>query len=62
MADKLPDVKHITMTCPLAGCTAKAFVQVIVFDDKDRQKKVDALARKKLRAQLTEWHKEGAHD
>lgn len=57
-----PQIKHITMTCPIAGCDDKAFVQVIKFDDKDKQKKVDALARKKLKAQLSKWHKEGAHD
>lgn len=57
-----PKVKHITGTCPVKGCTEKAFVQVVVFKDAETQKKVDAKARLKLKKQLTEWHKEGAHD
>lgn len=55
-------VKHITGTCPAADCTEKAFVQVLIVDDKDTQKKIDALARRKLRKQLNEWHKEGQHN
>lgn len=61
MAEKLPDVKHITGTCPVDKCNEKAFVQVIVFEDKDTQKKVDRKARAKLRKQLKEWHEEGQH-
>ena len=57
-----PGVKHMTMTCPMAKCDHKAFVQVLVFPDKDKQKKVDAKARLKLKKQLTAWHKEGQHD
>lgn len=62
MADKLPGVKHITATCPIAKCTERAFVQVIVFDDKETQKKVDRKARLKLKKTLTAWHEEGLHD
>lgn len=58
----MADVKHITGTCPEDGCKEKAFVQVVVFADKDTQKKVDAKARRKLKKQLIEWHKEGQHD
>lgn len=61
MADELPKVKHVTMTCPADGCTQKAFVQVIIADDAETQKKIDNKAKQKLRKQLTEWHKEGLH-
>lgn len=62
MPDKAPKVKHITATCPLAGCSDKAFVQVIIMDDPDTQTKVDKRAKRKLKAQLTAWHKEGQHN
>lgn len=55
-------VKHVTMTCPMAGCTERAFVQVVIDPDAERRKKIDVLARKKLRNALTKAHKEGAHD
>lgn len=58
----MADVKHITGTCPKDGCTEKAFVQVVVFEDKETQKKVDRKARTKLKKQLLEWHEEGKHD
>lgn len=58
----MAEVKHITGTCPIAGCTEKAFVQVLVVADKATQKKIDTKARSKLKKQLTAWHKEGQHD
>lgn len=58
----MAQVKHITGTCPITGCTEKAFVQVLVVKDKDTQKKIDTKARLKLKKQLTAWHKEGLHD
>lgn len=57
----MADVKHITATCPADGCTDRAFVQVVVFEDKETQKKVDRKARLKLKKQLTKWHEEGRH-
>lgn len=62
MADKLPGVKHITLTCPVAKCKEKAFVQVIVQKSLSTQKRIDILATEKLKKQLTAWHKEGLHD
>lgn len=61
MAD-VPQVKHITMTCPKAGCTVRAFVQVLVVPEKELQPKIDARARLKLKKALNKGHKEGAHD
>lgn len=57
-----PKVKHITGTCPVAGCAEKAFVQVLIVEQKELQPKIDARARQKLRKQLSQWHKEGQHD
>lgn len=57
----MAEVKHITSTCPVKDCSKKAFVQVVVFKNAETQKKVDAKARRKLKKQLTEWHKEGLH-
>ncbi len=56
-----PEVKHIEMTCPRVKCTVRAFVQVLVFDDADKQAKVDALANKKLDKELKRQHREGEH-
>lgn len=61
MAEKPTEVKHITSTCPVAGCSEKAFVQVLIFKDQKTQTKVDARAKRKLKSQLNEWHKEGQH-
>ena len=61
MSEKPTQVKHITATCPVEGCSDRAFVQVLKFKDADTQKKVDRKARLKLRKQLTEWHEEGRH-
>lgn len=58
----MAQVKHITGTCPAKGCTEKAFVQVLVVEDKDTQKKIDTKARNKIKKQLTQWHKERQHD
>lgn len=60
MAD--PNVKHITLTCPAKGCSSKAFVQVLVVDDQQLQKRIDARANKKLTDALNKAHKEGEHD
>lgn len=57
-----PGVKHIQMDCPIKGCKSAAFVQVLVFDDAEKQAKVDALANKKLIKGLKKHHKEGLHD
>lgn len=57
-----PEVKHITRTCPAAGCDSKAFVQVLVVPGKELQPKIDARANKKLKAALAKAHKEGLHD
>ena len=54
-------IKHITMTCPQPDCDIKAFVQVLIVDEKELQPKIDALARRKLKKTLTKWHKEGQH-
>lgn len=59
MAD--PKVKHITMDCPYKRCEGAAFVQVLVFDDTEKQAKVDALANKKLTKALRQQHREGEH-
>lgn len=61
MSEKPTDVKHITATCPVAGCDEKAFVQVLIFEDQKTQAKVDARAKRKLKSQLSAWHKEGQH-
>lgn len=57
-----PKVKHLTMTCPNAGCDAKAFVQVLIVPETELQPKIDARARLKLKKTLTQQHKEGLHD
>lgn len=61
MSDEKPGVKHITMTCPRAKCTIKAFVQVVTVEDAKTQEKIDKRARQKLRAALVLGHKEGKH-
>lgn len=60
--DETTGVKHIKATCPIAKCSEGAFVQVLVFIDKETQKKVDRKARLKLKKQLTAWHEEGLHN
>lgn len=62
MADDIPGVKHVVKTCPIRNCKARAFVQVLVFEDAAKQKKVDALAIKKLNAAHRQLHKDGKHD
>lgn len=63
---ELPGVKHIEMICleSLTGepCKAAAFVQVLVVDDPELQKRIDARANTKLREALNKAHKEGEHD
>lgn len=62
MADQeTPSIKHIKMTCPVGKCTEKAFVQVVVQKSLSTQKRIDTMARAKLKDQLTAWHKEGLH-
>lgn len=56
-----PEVKHLTMKCPQAGCVAKAFVQVLVVPEKELQPKIDTRARYKLKKTLQQQHKEGLH-
>lgn len=55
-----PKVKHITATC--LYCDNRAFVQVLVVDDKDIQKKIDRKARYKLKTALHNAHRDGYHD
>jgi len=62
MSDELPSVKHITLTCPVAKCQEKAFVQVVVQKSLSMQRRIDIMAKAKLKEQLTAWHKEGLHD
>lgn len=57
-----PGVKHITLTCPVVKCKSQAFVQVIVVEDQELQKRIDARADQKLRETLDEEHREGLHD
>jgi hypothetical protein len=62
-----PQVKHIEMVCakPVADgalCEGAAFVQVLVVEDADLQKKIDARANRKLRGALDKAHKDGEHD
>lgn len=62
-----PKVKHIEMVCAkLLGkgerCEAGAFVQVLVVDDAELQKRIDARANRKLRGALDKAHKDGDHD
>lgn len=62
MADQDLGVKHIKMTCPIAKCDEKAFVQVVVQKSLSTQRRIDTMARAKLKEQLTQWHKEGLHN
>lgn len=62
MAAETPNVKHITQTCPIDKCDAEAFVQVLVVDDQDLQKRIDMRANLKLENTLRQAHKEGYHD
>lgn len=57
-----PSVKHITQTCPIAKCDTKAFVQVLVVDDANIQKRIDYRADLKLVNALRQAHKEGEHN
>lgn len=59
---KKPEVKHITMTCPRVKCDAKAFVQVLVVEEKELQPKIDERARLKLKQALIKGHREGQHN
>lgn len=58
---KLPEVKHITLVCPVSNCRGKAFVQVVNVADGTVQEKIDVLARRKLEKALVTAHKEGEH-
>lgn len=60
MAD--PKIKHVEMECPAEGCEIKAFVQVLIVEDKDLQKRIDKRADAKLQTTLETDHKEGRHD
>lgn len=62
MAAETPNVKHVTMVCPAAKCDHEAFVQVLIVDDQDLQKKIDKRANDKLKIALENAHKEGQHD
>jgi len=58
-------LKHIEMVCINwlnEPCPASAFVQVLVVEDAEFQKKIDARANLKLRKALNDEHKEGKHD
>lgn len=61
-----PGVKHIELSClnsiSFEPCQVTAFVQVVVVDDPEQQKKIDALANTKLRETLDKQHQEGLHD
>lgn len=57
----MAEVKHITMKCPRVKCDTKAFVQVLVVEEKELQPKIDARAKLKLTKALTKGHKEGLH-
>lgn len=62
-----PKVKHIQMSCgkPLGKgeyCEAGAFVQVLIVDNAELQKRIDARANRKLRGALDKMHKDGDHD
>lgn len=61
MAEK-PSIKHVTMKCGIDKCDHEAFVQVLIVDDPELQKKIDKRANAKLRAALDEAHKEGVHN
>lgn len=58
----MANVKHITLTCPQPKCFSRAFVQVVIVDDKTLQPKIDGRARLKLKSALNKAHEEGAHD
>lgn len=62
MADDKPTIKHVTMTCPVDGCEAQAFVQVLIVDDPKLQKSIDTRADAKLFNALSQAHKEGEHN
>lgn len=56
-----PKIKHKVMDCPRKGCNYRAFVQVVVVEETDKQEKIDALALKKLDTSLKKDHREGKH-
>jgi hypothetical protein len=62
MADDIPGIKHITMTCLIDKCDHEAFVQAVVVREPDLQKKIDDRANTKLREALDKAHKDGQHD
>lgn len=62
MPTEKPGVKHITLSCGIDKCEAAAFVQVLVVEDADLQKRIDKRANTKLRDALDKAHKEGEHD
>lgn len=61
MEKNKPEIKHITMTCPRVKCEAKAFVQVLVVEEKELQPKIDERARLKLKTTLIKSHRDGEH-
>lgn len=61
MTDEKPGVKHLTKTCPVDKCDAEVFVQVIVVEDQNLQKRIDLRANLKLENALRQAHKEGEH-
>jgi len=63
----MANIKHIEMPCTyITGieqkCKYKGFVQVVIVDDPKTQKKIDALANKKLADELYKQHEDGLHD
>lgn len=68
MPDDKPGVKHIEMPCmeisidPDNPCKVSAFVQVIVVQDPELQKRIDQRANQKLRETLAKEHQEGKHN
>lgn len=56
-----PGIKHVTLTCDIDKCDSAAFVQVLVVDDQQLQKRIDERANRKLRESLDAAHKEGQH-
>ncbi len=61
----MADVKHLEMPCTNGidqPCKFKAFVQVVIVDDPETQKEIDARANKKLSDELAKQHNEGLHD
>lgn len=60
-----PQVKHIESPCLNSigdPCKFAGFVQVVIVDDPELQKKIDKRAMKKLHTELKQQHEEGLHD